>query len=88
MNNNKFERLPVIDASKCIDCEKCVAVCPENAIYKIVDVACAKCIKYCISMEVPCNPAHYIFCYDLCDACGKCVISCPSEVIHWQLLSK
>ena len=25
---------PVIDADKCIDCMKCVKICPQGALYK------------------------------------------------------
>ena len=80
---NKNEAVPIVNTEKCIKCEKCVAACPKKAILKTIDSSCAKCIKYCISMKVPCNPDHYVFCYEHCDACGLCISACPVEAIHW-----
>ena len=84
---NKLESVPIIKSGLCINCDKCVAACPTEAILKSNDSACAKCIKYCISMEVPCNPEHYIFCYEKCDACSACVSACPVEAIDWFKIS-
>ena len=83
----KLEKVPVIDVAKCIDFEKCITTCPTNAIYKKIDSSCAKCIKYCISMKVPCNPDHYVFCYEHCDACGLCIPACPAEAINWYKIN-
>jgi Pyruvate/2-oxoacid:ferredoxin oxidoreductase delta subunit len=77
------EKVPIIDESKCSNCDTCFSVCPRNAIIKNVDYTCSKCIKYCITMEVPCNPEHKIFCYENCDTCGLCVTSCPENAISW-----
>ena len=85
---NKLELVPIIKTELCLNCDKCVAACPTNAIYKKVDVSCAKCIKYCIAMKVPCNPEHYIFCYEQCDACGKCVSVCPVDAVYWFKIPK
>ncbi len=75
--------LPVIDAAKCNRCNTCVDVCPRNAIHEPADTTCAKCIKYCFSMEVPCMPEHLAFAYDLCIRCGLCVAACPQKAIAW-----
>ena len=53
---NKPENSPVIIANLCINCDECISICPTHAIYKKTVASCAKCIKYCISMKVPCNP--------------------------------
>ena len=83
MNKIKREQLPVIDFSKCIKCNDCYIICPVGAIVKESSAACAKCIKYCLSIKVPCNPEHNVFCYEKCDNCGLCVTECKSEAIYW-----
>lgn len=76
--------LPVIDTAKCTKCNLCFNICPKKAIVKASNNACAKCIKYCISMKVPCNPHYYVFCYEKCDACGLCIIACQNKAIYWH----
>ena len=76
--------LPVIDIAKCINCENCILICPANAISKNSGYSCSKCIKYCLSFDVPCNPDHYIFCYEKCDSCGLCISACSAEAIGWH----
>lgn len=80
---SKITKYPVIDETKCIDCEKCIPVCPENAIYTKPNYSCSRCMKYCISLEVTCNPKHYIINYDKCSACGACFDACPVTAISW-----
>ncbi len=83
MNKTSLKNIPVIDSSKCIRCDKCMIACPTGAIKNATNNTCAKCIKYCISMKVPCNPAHYVFSYKKCDACGLCVIACDVNAMYW-----
>ena len=83
-----MERIPVIDKSKCTNCDKCVEVCHTNAILTSGNSACARCLHYCMSMEVPCNPGHYVFCYENCDSCGVCLDVCPVDAIYWLDSSK
>jgi ferredoxin len=82
-NNNlrTKTKLPYIDILKCTRCEKCILICPTHAIIKTSNPTCDKCIKYCISMQVPCNRENYIFCYDLCDSCGLCISACKHDAI-------
>jgi Pyruvate/2-oxoacid:ferredoxin oxidoreductase delta subunit len=75
--------LPVIDITKCINCDLCYIVCPKSVIHKVTSNACAKCIKYCISMKVPCDPQNYVIDYKQCDACGLCVSVCKSQAVYW-----
>lgn len=82
-NKSEVNPLPIIDISKCTKCDKCLNICPHDVIIKASNTACAKCIKYCISIKVPCNPNNYVFCYDKCDSCGLCVSACKSEAIYW-----
>ena len=79
-------QLPVIDISKCTNCDQCYNICPTDAIVKASGSACARCIKYCISMEVPCNPESYVFCYELCNVCGLCISACYNNAIYWHRL--
>ncbi len=81
-------RVPVIDFTKCKRCKKCIDVCPNNAISMSFNNCCAKCIKYCLTMEVPCHPKEIIFKYEKCDSCGLCVKTCPEDAIYWHETSK
>ena len=86
MKNNKNKakvKLPVIDFTKCRKCKKCINVCPTKAISVSFNNCCAKCIKYCLTMEVPCHPQDIIFKYERCDACGLCLEVCPENAISW-----
>ncbi|MDD3877170.1 MAG: 4Fe-4S binding protein [Bacteroidales bacterium] len=86
---NKFEikgrigEIPSFIIEKCTFCKKCLEICPTRAISTIGEASCARCIKYCINMVVPCNPDHYIFSYEQCDSCGLCVFECPFGAIEW-----
>lgn len=71
------EKLPVIDFFKCKKCMKCIETCPGRGVIEPMNTSCSKCIKYCISIQVPCSPENLIFVYDFCDACGLCVETCP-----------
>jgi len=77
-----MRKVPVADQSKCRKCNACVDVCPPKAISVISNTTCAKCIKYCISMPVPCHPEYVIFDYDICDSCGKCIEACSHGAIY------
>jgi Pyruvate/2-oxoacid:ferredoxin oxidoreductase delta subunit len=86
--NSEKTHLPVIDYSKCTKCDECYINCPLRAIVKETSSACAKCVKYCISMKVPCNPENYVFCYEKCNMCGLCVSDCIYEAIYWHNMIK
>jgi hypothetical protein len=58
-------------------------VCPKNAILESSNNCCAKCIKYCMTMEVPCSPEYIVFDYDTCDSCGHCITSCQHKALYW-----
>jgi hypothetical protein len=36
-----------------------------------MNFCCAKCVKYCSTMEVPCEPARIAICAERCDGCGS-----------------
>jgi Pyruvate/2-oxoacid:ferredoxin oxidoreductase delta subunit len=76
-------KIPIINVEKCTNCDKCIEICPTDAICKSNNYTCSKCIKYCLTMDVPCNPDHKVFCYEKCDSCGICVTSCPVNAITW-----
>jgi ferredoxin len=80
-------QLPYIDSSKCVYCDLCFNKCPHGAIMKVPNPACDKCIKYCISMKVPCNRENYVFCYEKCDSCGLCISACNYEAVSWKLIT-
>jgi ferredoxin len=78
------EMIPKIDASKCVKCWKCVKVCPNNAIEKIQNASCSKCIKYCMFYDVTCDNINCVINYGKCDACGKCISVCEEAAISWS----
>ena len=80
------EKIPVLNSHLCTQCGECVSICPENAIVYSSSSQCAKCIKYCISLNVPCDPDYSIIIYEKCNSCGKCVEACKAGAISWQLL--
>ena len=82
MATNK--KIPVIDYTKCIKCDTCMNVCHTKTIRKEADYTCVRCVQYCRTMQVPCNPNHYVFCYEDCDSCGECVTSCPENAMYWM----
>jgi Pyruvate/2-oxoacid:ferredoxin oxidoreductase delta subunit len=84
-NQNEKEWLvPVIDFSKCVKCEECIAACPHHVIKRENLLSCSKCIKYCVFMDVPCKSNDYFFEYELCDSCGKCVEACKHGAIKME----
>ncbi|HNX22505.1 MAG TPA: 4Fe-4S binding protein [Spirochaetota bacterium] len=78
-----MKKIPIVDQSKCVRCNNCVDICPGNAISVISNSCCAKCIKYCISLPVPCHPEYLTFDYSICNSCGICIDSCSHGVISW-----
>lgn len=73
-----------VDLSKCDRCGACLRACPRGALVPAPNEACAKCIKYCLSMPVPCTPGTPVLCPTRCDGCGRCLAVCPSGAIGWQ----
>jgi Pyruvate/2-oxoacid:ferredoxin oxidoreductase delta subunit len=82
--SQKITRRPAIDADRCVDCGSCVGVCPNDAIQEPMNFCCAKCVKYCLTMDVPCRPGSVVVCLERCDGCGTCVSACPHEAIAWS----
>lgn len=77
-----MNQVPVIDFTKCIKCKECISVCQENAILESSGTNCSRCIKYCLSLDVPCNPDQYIFVYERCNHCGLCIEKCTQSAIY------
>ncbi len=82
MKRNK--KFPVLILSRCIQCYECIVICPADAITIPTDAACSKCIKYCITLDVPCHPEKLVFDYDRCDECGRCISTCPCQALKWH----
>jgi formate hydrogenlyase subunit 6/NADH:ubiquinone oxidoreductase subunit I len=80
--------VPVINYTLCTHCNQCVEVCLKNVIQSSETFTCSKCVKYCITMEVPCSPEHYVFNYRDCDACGLCFENCPAEALYWHKINE
>jgi ferredoxin len=74
----------VLDTTKCTSCGICVSSCPLHAIEEPMNFCCAKCVKYCSTLEVPCEPARIAICAERCDGCGQCVPCCPNDAIHLE----
>jgi len=68
----------------CTGCRACIASCPRGALQEPQDYCCAKCVKYCLTLDVPCTPLAVFLREDLCDGCGKCVPACPEGAIRWE----
>jgi Fe-S-cluster-containing hydrogenase component 2 len=84
MSSLSAASLPVIDADKCTDCRECISVCPRDAIFEPLDVCCAKCMKYCMTMEVDCKREKPAIAVERCDGCGLCLPICPASAITWN----
>ena len=74
---------PSIDSARCVNCKACLDCCPNQAIEEAFDYCCSKCIKYCLTMEVPCTPTRIAIYRERCDGCGLCVSACPHGAIHY-----
>lgn len=75
--------IPAISHSACIRCGKCIDACPREAIYKVPNPVCNKCMGYCLTMPVSCYREKVVVAYDRCDACGTCLEACPCGAIRW-----
>jgi Pyruvate/2-oxoacid:ferredoxin oxidoreductase delta subunit len=71
----------VVSHALCDGCGICIERCPVGALMKPGDTGCAKCVKYCSVMDVPCLPARVVLVDGRCDGCGICVSACPRQAI-------
>jgi len=68
----------VIDPDKCINCGKCVAVCPYHAI-TYIPVPCQEvCPVDAITKD---EDGIAIIDFEKCIMCGKCILACPFGAI-------
>ncbi len=74
--------IPLVDLHKCTRCGTCIEVCQVNAISIIRSQFCSRCIKYCLTMEVPCHSDQLVFDYGLCTGCGDCQLKCLEGAIR------
>ena len=71
-----------IDPRLCNMCGNCVDACPETAVVQIANLACARCIKYCVALTVPCRPYELSIETSRCTDCGICVEVCAEAAIR------
>lgn len=88
MQNNISQKsltgfMPVINTALCNKCNNCVEACVANAISEKDNYSCSKCVKYCLSIDVPCAPDLYVINFELCNSCGQCIEVCPNDAITW-----
>jgi Pyruvate/2-oxoacid:ferredoxin oxidoreductase delta subunit len=83
MSSHAVVPRPTIDVEKCTDCRECIPLCPREAIFEPLNVCCAKCMKYCMTLEVDCKREKPAIAVDRCDGCGLCLAACPVGAIAW-----
>ncbi len=71
-------RQSVIDRDKCVNCGRCIAACPYNAIIRM-DRPCMKACGMGAIREDENGRAEID--YSKCVACGMCLVSCPFSAI-------
>jgi electron transport complex protein RnfB len=74
MNTNG---LPVVDVAKCTACGDCVSVCPKN-LFSIQPVEHALLVQ-CSATLAGVDATD--LCTVACDACGRCAVDAPDELI-------
>ncbi len=84
----KQEKIPELNPLLCTQCGTCIAACPQQAIVRTGSSQCAKCMKYCISLEVNCHPDYLVFIYEHCNSCGLCIETCPADAISWHTIKQ
>jgi ferredoxin len=78
---HKNRNVVEIQHQHCITCSKCVELCPQNALSLNSDQYCSRCIRYCMSMDVPCHLYHIEVDVYKCNDCGICIEHCPERAI-------
>ena len=68
----------VVDKEKCIECGKCVAACPYNAIIKQQRPCIVSCKAGAISLD---ENKKAVINRNKCISCGACVYQCPFGAI-------
>ena len=69
----------IIDKSKCVECGKCMSVCPYSAIVKHVRPCVRACKAEAIYIDKETEKA--VINKDKCISCGACVYQCPFGAI-------
>lgn len=69
----------IIDKSKCVECGKCMSVCPYSAIVKHVRPCVRACKAEAIYIDKETEKA--VINKDKCISCGSCVYQCPFGAI-------
>lgn len=69
----------VIDKSKCVECGRCMAVCPYSAIVKHTRPCVSACKPKAIHIDP--NTQKAVINQEKCISCGACVYQCPFGAI-------
>jgi Pyruvate/2-oxoacid:ferredoxin oxidoreductase delta subunit len=88
MSSRSTTSFPIIDVDRCTDCRECISVCSRNAIFEPLNICCAKCMKYCMTLEVECKREKPAIGIDRCDGCGLCIPACPAGAITWSAVEQ
>ena len=79
--NRMFRTSIEIDVEKCVECGKCVYVCPKNTILEKEEVdgctGCNICKDYCPVDAIDKGIVNY----DKCVLCNNCIIKCPKNAL-------
>lgn len=84
MKTDVKKNVPIVINERCISCGDCVKFCPQNAIVLKSNFYCARCIRYCMTMDVPCKTTHITIIPEICDGCGKCLVVCKNGAIFLE----
>lgn len=81
MDAKTISAIPKVYHEKCTSCSDCINACEKHAISFTTNFYCSRCIRYCMTLDVPCKKEHIIIDPELCNSCGECVTFCKNNAL-------